>query len=101
MQDDFGHEISPRRRKSDAELEELSSRMDALEVGLAANTTTTQRIDRNTAELVEMFQNAKGFFAVLEAVGKLAKPIIWLGAMISLAGLGWQQFKSNAHQFFR
>lgn len=47
-------------------------------------------IDRNTKGMVSAFNAASGAFVVLDFLGKLAKPILYLGAMIMAAGVVWQ-----------
>ena len=47
-------------------------------------------IDNNTKGLVAAFQAAQGAFTVLEFLGKLAKPILWVSGLIALAGIAWQ-----------
>ena len=47
-------------------------------------------IDNNTKGLVVAFQAAQGAFTVLEFLGKLAKPILWVSGLIALAGIAWQ-----------
>ena len=47
-------------------------------------------IDNNTKGLVAAFNAAQGAFTVLEFLGKLAKPILWVSGLIALAGIAWQ-----------
>ncbi len=53
------------------------------------------RIDQNTQGVVTAFQAASGAFLVLETLGKLAKPILYLGALAVAAGIYWQTFKDH------
>lgn len=53
------------------------------------------RIDQNTQGVVAAFQAASGAFLVLETLGKLAKPILYLGALSVAAGIYWQTFKDH------
>ncbi len=45
------------------------------------------RIDHNTQGVIQAFQAASGAFLVLETLGKLAKPIIYIGGLCTVAGL--------------
>jgi len=51
------------------------------------------RIDRATADVVAAFNAAQGAFTVLEWFGKLAKPILWVGGVITAIGIIWQNFR--------
>ena len=53
------------------------------------------RIDQNTQGVVAAFQAASGAFLVLETLGKLAKPILYLGALSVAFGIYWQTFKDQ------
>lgn len=58
--------------------ESVNKRFVSLEHKLTENTIITKNIDTKTAEVVEAFGAAKGAFKVLEFIGKLAKPLIWI-----------------------
>jgi hypothetical protein len=51
------------------------------------------RIDKATADVVAAFGAAQGAFTVLEWLGKLAKPILWVGGVITAVGIIWQNFR--------
>ena len=53
------------------------------------------RIDQNTQGVVAAFQAASGAFLVLETLGKLAKPIIYLSGLCVAATIYWQTFKDQ------
>jgi hypothetical protein len=53
------------------------------------------RIDQNTQGVVAAFQAASGAFLVLETLGKLARPILYIGALAVAAGIYWQTFKDQ------
>ena len=63
-----------------ARLDEGDQRMARMEGQMAENTAITRRVDTNTAAIVEAFQTLQGAFKVLETLGKLAKPLAWIGA---------------------
>lgn len=76
-----------------ARLDEGDARMSRIEANLKANTESTQRVESSIGELVEWFANGKGAFKVLEALGKLAKPlaaIVGLGVAIAAAYTAWR-----------
>ena len=51
------------------------------------------RIDKATSDVVSAFNAAQGAFVVLEWLGKLAKPILWIGGLVTAAGIIWQNIK--------
>jgi hypothetical protein len=53
------------------------------------------RIDQNTQDVVKAFNAAQGAFLVLEMLAKIAKPLLWLGGLITAAVVAWQNFKSH------
>ena len=50
------------------------------------------RIDENTKEVTAAFTAAKGAFIVLELIGKIAKPILWIVGVCSTIALLWQEY---------
>lgn len=53
------------------------------------------RIETNTQGVVKAFEAAQGAFIVLEWLGKLAKPILFIGACITAISVAWTNFKSH------
>jgi len=53
------------------------------------------RIDRNTEGVVAAVQAASGAFLVLETLGKLAKPILYVGGVCVALAIYWQTFKDQ------
>jgi hypothetical protein len=45
--------------------------------------------------VVQAFQAASGAFIVLETLGKLAKPIIYIGGLCTVAAIYWQAVKDQ------
>jgi len=52
-------------------------------------------LDKKTTEVVTAFNAAKGAFLVLEWIGKIAKPIIWLVGISAVLITAYEKFKSN------
>lgn len=72
-----------------------SNRMDAIEKKLDENTAATSRVEANTQELVEFFNSVKGAFRVLEALGKLAKPLAYITMFLGACTGVWLAFKNG------
>lgn len=57
---------------------------------LVAVEAKVDEIDTNTKGMVAAFDAAKGAFAVLEFLGKLAKPVLMLTAAAGAIAIFWQ-----------
>lgn len=53
------------------------------------------RIDENTQGVVKAFEAATGAFLVLEWIGKLAKPILFIGACLTAISVAWDNIKPH------
>jgi hypothetical protein len=53
------------------------------------------RIDQTTQGVVKAFDAAQGAFTVLEWLGKLAKPILFIGACLTAISVAWDNFKTH------
>ena len=53
------------------------------------------RIDQNTQGVVSAFQAASGAFLVLETLGKLAKPILYISGLCVATAIYWQTVKDH------
>lgn len=60
---------------------------------LIAVETKVDRIDTNTADVVTAFKAAQGAFIVLEWLAKAAKPLLWIGGVITAIGVMWEHIK--------
>lgn len=64
------------------------ARLEKLEKGLAENTAATGRIETNTAAIVEAFKSLQGAMNVLQTLGRVARPLSYIGmAGSALVGL--------------
>lgn len=70
----------------------LAIRMDKMEERIEACTEATERVDRNTSELVSILSSWKGAMAVLDFMGKVAKPLAAIGAVLG-AWFTWRAQK--------
>ena len=60
---------------------------------LIAVETKVDRIDTNTADVVTAFKAAQGAFIVLEWLAKAARPLLWIGGLITAIGVMWEHIK--------
>lgn len=49
-------------------------------------------LDKKTGKVVSAFEAANGAFVVLDFIGKLAKPILWIIAVGSAITVLWSEF---------
>lgn len=66
---------------------EIYDRLIAVEAKVDALQSSTEGV-------VAAFNAAAGAFAVLEFLGKLAKPLIWVGGLATAIGLAWHQWRN-------
>jgi hypothetical protein len=85
---------------SSAEIEAIHVRLDAgddrmarIEANLKTNTEATARVEGNTSDLVDLFASARGAFKVLEGLGKLAKPAMYITGATSAVLTLWVSLK--------
>ena len=53
------------------------------------------KVEKNTEDVVRAFNAAAGAFTVLEWLGKLAKPLLMVGAVIAAVGVAYQNWKAH------
>ena len=52
-------------------------------------------LTENTKDVTAAFAAARGAFVVLETLGKLAKPLLWLGGLLAAVVTFWDSFRSR------
>ncbi len=50
-------------------------------------------INQRTQDVVDGFNAARGAFAALEFLAKVAKPILWIAALVAAFGAFWSNYK--------
>lgn len=71
------------RSNVDQRLDDGADTMRGLRKDIAANTAMTKGIQEDTSELVDLLRSFKGALKVLDALGRLARP---LGYIVALVG---------------
>ena len=59
---------------------------------LIAVETKVDQINEKTEGVVSAFQSARGAFVVLDFIGKLVKPVLWLIGFGSAIAILWAEF---------
>lgn len=81
----------------DQRLDRGDSRFDALEIQIKNNTVLTKQVSDDTGEMLEFFRDMKGAFKVFNMVGKLAKPLAAILAVVAaFVGL-WAAIRTGIH----
>ena len=69
------------------QLKETETCVLEMQKSLAENTASTKRIEASIADLVGWFTAFEGAYKVLNGIGKLAKPMVYiLGVMAAISG---------------
>ena len=76
-----------------ARLDAGDKRMQSIERDLKLNTDATNTVAANTRELLDAFDALQGAFKVLGWIGKAAKPLGWIAAVIAAAAGVWSHIK--------
>jgi hypothetical protein len=59
---------------------------------LVAVETKVDKIGEDTKDVVSAFESARGAFVVLDFIGKLIKPVLWLIGFGSAVAILWTEF---------
>lgn len=70
-------------------------RMGTIETAVSDNTTLTQTVKDDMAEIVEAFKSLTGAMKTLETIGKIAKPIAQIISVVSAVIAGWFAWKNH------
>lgn len=62
-------------------LQDLEIRVNAIEISQVEHAKKTDSIKSDTAELLQTFNALRGAWVVLNAIGKLAKPITFIAGV--------------------
>jgi hypothetical protein len=62
---------------------------------LVAVETKVDKIGEDTKDVVTAFNSAKGAFLVLDWIGKLTKPIIWLVGLSTIVIAAYERIKNH------
>ena len=71
----------------------LREQYGTLRVALEANTAITEKVSKNTDDIVAFFEAGRGTFKVLKVVGVMAK---WLTTVAAAMALLWLMIKTSA-----
>ena len=52
-------------------------------------------LSNSTKDVTEAFNAAQGAFKVLETLSRLAKPLLWIGGLVTAIAIFIQEFKSH------
>lgn len=77
-------------------MQRIEDSLAASAASLAENTASTKRVEINTADLVEGFENLKAAFKVLNWIGRAARPLGYIAAFFAAVVSLWVALKSGS-----
>ena len=87
--------MTTRETQTTKEIRLLQERVGRIEKELLDNTQAMVRIEQNTADIVDVFVSFKSAFKVLNWIGKLAKPLGAIAAMVAAVTGIWMSLKTG------
>ena len=86
-------------RRAPPSVEELADNHEITHRQIYKRLSTVEiKVDRNTEaskEVIAAFDSAKAAFHALEIIGKIAKPLLWLGGVITAIGILWTEIRGG------
>lgn len=100
--EEFNDYVAKELRAGDKRMDEIVKTAAAIQIEqasakvlLAENAETIKKIKTDTADMLEVFESWKGVMRVMEMIGKLAKPLGYIAALIvAVVGI-WNAMKSG------
>ena len=100
--EEFNDYVAKELRAGDKRMDEIVKTIAAIQIEqaiskvlLAENAATIQEIKTDTAEMLEVFESWKGAMRAMEMIGKLAKPLGYIAALIAEVVGIWNAMKSG------
>lgn len=92
--------VAQQLRDGDRRMDKLAEEVAALKLSvadtrglLAANSESTARVEKNTAEMLVVFESWRGAMRALEMIGRLAKPLGYIAALLASIAATWAALK--------
>lgn len=76
-------------------IEKLETQSQLLSEQLAENTAETIAAKENTAQIISLMESWQGAIRVLEAIGRVFKPIGYVALVFSAMAAGWASIKTG------
>ena len=100
--EEFHDYVAQKLRAEDKRMDEIVKTVAAIQIEqasakvlLAENTETIKEIKTDTADMLEVFESWKGAMRVMEMIGKLAKPLGYIAALIAAVAGIWTAMESG------
>jgi len=87
------HQQAADQYYSEAFIKSLHGRVGALEEDVRRTTEAMERMEKSISSVVELFGALEGGFRVLQGLGKLARPVGYIGAAIAGCIAAWTAIK--------
>ena len=100
--EEFNDYVAQELRAGDKRMDEIVKTVAAIQIEQASakvlraeNAETINKIKTDTADMLEVFESWKGAMRVMEMLGKLAKPLGYIAALIAAVVGIWNAMKSG------
>ena len=100
--EDFENYVARELMAGDKRMDEIVKTVAAIQIEQAnakvlraENAETIKEIKTDTADMLEVFESWKGAMRVMEMLGKLAKPLGYIAALIAAVVGIWNAMKSG------
>lgn len=94
--------VAQQLRDGDRRMDKLAEEVAALKINvadtrnlLASNSAATARVEQNTAEMLLVFESWRGAMRALEMIGRLAKPLGYVAALLASIAATWAALKAG------
>lgn len=84
-------------------MDKLAKEVSALQLSvadtrvlLASNSESTARVEKNTAEMLVVFESWRGAMRALEMIGRMARPLGYIATLAAAIAGTWAALKSGA-----
>ena len=101
-QEGFNDYVAAELRTADLRMDELVGKVNAIEKDQAAakallkeNTEAINAIKANTADMLATFESWRGAMRVLEAIGRLARPVSYIVGLVASIAAFYTAVKSG------
>lgn len=84
--------IAERLRANELHVAQLAEQHRLFQAELVKNTTSTEAVEKNTAEMLTVFNSWKGAMLALEFLAKVAK---WIGTIAAVLAAGYVFLKTG------
>lgn len=98
--EDFNDYVARQLRSDDERMDKLTDDVAKMKAEMSdtrnmlkANSDSTARVEANTADMLTVFESWRGAMKALEMIGRLAKPLGYIAALLASVAATWAALK--------